>query len=327
MVVVKADGYGHGMLPAARAALAGGATWLGVANLDEALALRDAGLDAPVLAWLWTLDEGDLLREALAAGVDVGVSTLAQLDAVHDAAASSATARVHLKVDTGLSRNGASRRRLAGPGRGRRDAAGGRHGRRRRRLEPPRPRRRAGRADHGPADRGVRRRPRRGRGRGSHPALASPGQLGGPAHRARHPLRPGAGRHRRLRPGPGRRRYPRFGAPARDDAARAGRCRQAGARGHRRLLRPPLRDDDGHHPRAGAGRLRRRRAAGGVGPVAGAARGAGVPCGRPGVHGPVRPRRRRPRRPRGRRGRAVRRGRRRAPGAGPRCSTRSTTRS
>ena len=52
MAVVKADGYGHGMVPSARAALAGGATWLGVATLDEALALRRAGITAPVLAWL-----------------------------------------------------------------------------------------------------------------------------------------------------------------------------------------------------------------------------------------------------------------------------------
>jgi alanine racemase len=54
MAVVKADGYGHGMVPCARAALAGGATWLGVATLDEALALRAAGVTAPVLAWLLT---------------------------------------------------------------------------------------------------------------------------------------------------------------------------------------------------------------------------------------------------------------------------------
>lgn len=108
MVVVKADGYGHGMVPAARAALAGGATWLGVANLDEALALRAAGIDAPVLAWLWTLDEADALREAIAAGVDIGLGTVAQLRAVEAAAAASATARVHLKVDTGLSRGGAT---------------------------------------------------------------------------------------------------------------------------------------------------------------------------------------------------------------------------
>src|SRR5260370_38844537 len=52
MVVVKADGYGHGMVPVARAALQAGATWLGACTLDEALALRAAGIQAPVLAWL-----------------------------------------------------------------------------------------------------------------------------------------------------------------------------------------------------------------------------------------------------------------------------------
>src|SRR5256714_13935176 len=52
MAVVKADGYGHGMIPVARAALDAGATWLGACTLDEALALRAAGITAPVLAWL-----------------------------------------------------------------------------------------------------------------------------------------------------------------------------------------------------------------------------------------------------------------------------------
>ncbi len=52
MAVVKADGYGHGLLPSARAALAGGASWLGVAFLEEALALRPAGITAPMLSWL-----------------------------------------------------------------------------------------------------------------------------------------------------------------------------------------------------------------------------------------------------------------------------------
>jgi len=53
MAVVKADAYGHGLVPSARAALSGGARWLGVAQLDEALALRAAGVDAPLLAWLF----------------------------------------------------------------------------------------------------------------------------------------------------------------------------------------------------------------------------------------------------------------------------------
>jgi alanine racemase len=106
MAVVKADGYGHGLLPAARAALAGGASWLGAATLDEALALRAAGIGAPTLAWLWTPGEAEALRRALGAGIDVSVSSRWQLDAVRAGAADAGTARVHLKIDTGLSRNG-----------------------------------------------------------------------------------------------------------------------------------------------------------------------------------------------------------------------------
>jgi alanine racemase len=103
MVVVKADGYGHGAVPAARAALAGGADWLGVVDIDEALALRAAGIDAPVLTWLH--DAAADFDAAVAAGVDIGVSYLDQLDRV---AAASGRASVQLKVDTGLGRNGAA---------------------------------------------------------------------------------------------------------------------------------------------------------------------------------------------------------------------------
>ena len=109
MAVVKADGYGHGMLPAARAAIAGGATWLGVAMLEEALALRADGISEPVLAWLWTPQDRPLLEQAVAGGVDVSVSSLAMLDAVVSAAGETGVpARVHLKIDTGLARNGAT---------------------------------------------------------------------------------------------------------------------------------------------------------------------------------------------------------------------------
>ncbi len=106
MAVVKADGYGHGLLPSARAVLAGGAAWLGVAFVEEALALRAGGIDAPVLSWLCTPQ--DDLVPAVAADVDLGVYDLAQLATVAAAArAAGRTARVHLKVDTGLSRGGA----------------------------------------------------------------------------------------------------------------------------------------------------------------------------------------------------------------------------
>ncbi|MEJ5889220.1 alanine racemase [Pseudokineococcus marinus] len=109
MAVVKADGYGHGMVPCARAALAGGATWLGVAHLAEALELRAAGVTAPVLAWL--VVPGQDLAPAVAADVDLSASAVWAVEALVDAARRTGrTARVHLKVDTGLSRGGATAR-------------------------------------------------------------------------------------------------------------------------------------------------------------------------------------------------------------------------
>ena len=107
MAVVKADGYGHGLVPSARAAVEGGAAWLGVAFLEEALAVRQAGIDVPLLAWLTT--PGEDVAPAVAADVDLGVYDLAQLEAAATAArAAGRPARVQLKVDTGLSRGGAT---------------------------------------------------------------------------------------------------------------------------------------------------------------------------------------------------------------------------
>ncbi|PPK97578.1 alanine racemase [Kineococcus xinjiangensis] len=108
MAVVKADAYGHGLLPCARAALEGGATWLGVAQPAEALALRAAGIEAPLLTWLYP--PGGDLEPLVRARVDVSVSSQWALEEVVAAArAAGATARVHLKADTGLCRGGASR--------------------------------------------------------------------------------------------------------------------------------------------------------------------------------------------------------------------------
>ncbi len=105
LAVVKADGYGHGMVGAARAALAGGATWLGVATADEALELRSAGIGAPALCWLSV--PGEDARPLVDAGIDIGVSSRWRLDEVlAGARAAGRPARVQLKVDTGLSRNG-----------------------------------------------------------------------------------------------------------------------------------------------------------------------------------------------------------------------------
>ncbi|MDK3256251.1 alanine racemase [Blastococcus capsensis] len=107
MAVVKADGYGHGLVPAARAALAGGADQLGVAVLHEALALRAAGVTAPVLAWLH--GPGADFTAALAADVEVSVNAAWGLaEVVAAARATGRTARLHLCVDTGLSREGAT---------------------------------------------------------------------------------------------------------------------------------------------------------------------------------------------------------------------------
>jgi alanine racemase len=107
LAVVKADGYGHGMLPSARAALQGGATWLGTAVLDEALELREAGITAPVLSWLAV--PGEPLERGIRADIDLSASAIWMLEELAAAArAAGRPARVHLKVDTGLSRAGAT---------------------------------------------------------------------------------------------------------------------------------------------------------------------------------------------------------------------------
>lgn len=105
MSVVKADAYGHGLAPVARAAREGGATWLGVAQLSEALALRAAGDTGRLLAWLYA--PGAPLRECVAAGVDLSVPAGWALAEVREAAAATGIpARIHLKIDTGMGRGG-----------------------------------------------------------------------------------------------------------------------------------------------------------------------------------------------------------------------------
>lgn len=106
MAIVKADGYGHGLVPAAHAARAGGATWLGTAVLTEALQLRAAGIDGRLLAWLAA--PGERWDDAITNDIDVSAS--APWTVTEVAAAAKATgrpARLHLKVDTGLGRAGA----------------------------------------------------------------------------------------------------------------------------------------------------------------------------------------------------------------------------
>jgi alanine racemase len=106
MAVVKADAYGHGALPVARAALDAGATWLGLAHVSEALELRAAGITAPMLAWLHTT--GTPFGRAVEENIDLGASGW-ELEPIAEAAQRlERPARVHLKIDTGLGRNGAT---------------------------------------------------------------------------------------------------------------------------------------------------------------------------------------------------------------------------
>jgi alanine racemase len=105
MAVVKADGYGHGMIPVARAALAGGASWLGVADLTEAASLRRAGIAVPVLC---LMAFGEPL-EAVRQRVDLTAGSAAFAAKVAEAAdRAGVPARLQLKADTGLSRGGAT---------------------------------------------------------------------------------------------------------------------------------------------------------------------------------------------------------------------------
>lgn len=106
-VVVKADAYGHGMLPVAETARAVGVDYLGVALPSEALQLRQAGDRGPLLCWLYPPSED--LTACAAAGVEISASSVQMLDQIEHAARKADTrVGVHLKLDTGLGRNGAT---------------------------------------------------------------------------------------------------------------------------------------------------------------------------------------------------------------------------
>jgi len=103
MAVVKADAYGHGLIPVARAALAGGATSLGVALLEEAITLRDAGITAPILAWL--VPPGSDYTMAVDHDIELAASSIIALQEI-GAVKSANRPRVHLEVDSGMTRGG-----------------------------------------------------------------------------------------------------------------------------------------------------------------------------------------------------------------------------
>lgn len=105
MAVVKANAYGHGLVQSAQAAKRGGADWLATALLGESIDLRNAGITGPILCWLNTPD--DEFAQCIDKDIDLGVNSLETLNSIASAAKSlGKTARVHIKVDTGLGRNG-----------------------------------------------------------------------------------------------------------------------------------------------------------------------------------------------------------------------------
>ena len=260
MAVVKADGYGHGLVPAARAVLAGGADHLGVAVLEEALALRAAGITAPLLSWLH--GPGTDFAAALTADVEVSVNAEWSLAEVVDAASvTGRTARLHLFVDTGLSREGATTsdwpRLVQAAARAQADGhlvVVGLWSHMAYADAPTHP-------TIGAQVRVFEEAVAIARAAGLTDArlhLAnSAATVALPGHLVRH----GAARDRALRPRSARRPGPdRARAAAGHDRPGGRRAGQAGAGGRRGLLRPHLlrraRDD----ARPGAGRLRRRRA-------------------------------------------------------------------
>src|SRR5699024_9691960 len=107
MAVVKADAYGHGLVPAAQAFMDGGADRLGAAIIEEALELRHAGITAPIMTWLCA--PGAAYVDAICSGIELGISTICQLNELRAAAeAADRVARVHLEVDTGMWRGGST---------------------------------------------------------------------------------------------------------------------------------------------------------------------------------------------------------------------------
>lgn len=106
LAVVKADAYGHGLVPVAKRALSAGATWLGTALLEEAIALRDSSIDAPIIAWLTPVS--DDFESAIRKRIDLAIPSIEHLHAVMKSSeALGISPRIHLEVDTGMSRGGA----------------------------------------------------------------------------------------------------------------------------------------------------------------------------------------------------------------------------
>jgi len=105
LAVVKADAYGHGLLPVARAAQDAGADWLGTALLEEAITLRNGGITKPIIAWLTPM--GEDFKDAINLDIDLSISSTELLNEIVLAGKSvKKIPRVHIEVDTGMSRGG-----------------------------------------------------------------------------------------------------------------------------------------------------------------------------------------------------------------------------
>lgn len=105
LAVVKADAYGHGLIPVAKTAIEAGATWLGTALLEEAVALRNAGIDVPIIAWLTPPHED--FESALRLKIDLSVSSIQLFEEILECAARlEIKPRIHFEIDTGMRRGG-----------------------------------------------------------------------------------------------------------------------------------------------------------------------------------------------------------------------------
>ena len=105
LAVVKADAYGHGLIPVGKAAADAGADWLGTALLEEGIALRKSGIKIPIISWLTPL--GEDFKSAIDLDIDLSISSVELLNEVITAAKSiNKISRVHIEVDTGMSRGG-----------------------------------------------------------------------------------------------------------------------------------------------------------------------------------------------------------------------------
>jgi alanine racemase len=105
LAVVKADAYGHGLIPISKSAIEAGANWLGTALLEEAITLRENGIKAPIIAWLTPC--GEDFKSAINLNIDLSISSLEVLNEIIDSSAQlGKKPRLHIEIDTGMSRGG-----------------------------------------------------------------------------------------------------------------------------------------------------------------------------------------------------------------------------